>query len=202
MDARMQERFLRRGVLPGKTVRYLDRQEKRYRRRWWPTYLSDYWDMAEALGEDLSDRDVMWPQNLGTAHDRMAERKKTEAAERRKESFQQRYERMKKYAFEDGNILIRPCETEDELISEGKALHHCVASYAERHARGELTIFFIRRKNEPDKPWYTLNFNEKTLTVTENRGLRNCGRLVAVQEFEDKWLEWIRSGRKRRTSAA
>lgn len=202
MDAPIQERFLRRGVLPGKAMRYLDKQGKRYRRRWWPTYLLDYWDMAEALGEDLNDRDVMWPQNLETAHDRMVERKKAEAAEHRKKSFQQRYERMKKYAFEDGNILIRPCETEEELISEGKALHHCVASYAERHARGELTIFFIRRKDEPDKPWYTLNFSEKTLTVTENRGLRNCARTDEVWEFENKWLEWIRSGRKRRTSAA
>ena len=202
MDTPTQEQFLQRGVLPGKAVRYLEKQKKRYKRRLWPTYLLDYWDMAEALGEDLSDRDVMWPQNLQTAHDRMVERKQTEAAERRKKSFQQRYERMKKYAFEDGDILIRPCETEGELIAEGKALHHCVASYAERHARGKLTIFFIRRKDEPDKPWYTLNFNEKTLSVTENRGLWNCDRTDEVREFESKWLEWIRSSRKRRTSAA
>ena len=109
---------------------------------------------------------------------------------------------MKKYAFEDGNIFIRPCETEEELIAEGKALHHCVASYAERHARGDLTIFFIRRKDKPDEPWYTLNFNEKKLSVTENRGLRNCGRTEEVRNFENTWLEWVRSGGKRRITAA
>lgn len=109
---------------------------------------------------------------------------------------------MKKYAFTDGDILIRPCGTEEELIAEGKALHHCVASYAERHARGELTIFFIRRKDKPDEPWYTLNFNEKKLSVTENRGMCNCARTEEIQNFENTWLEWIRSGRKRRTSAA
>ena len=94
-----------------------------------------------------------------------------------------------------------PCETEEELIAEGKALHHCVASYAERHARGELTIFFIRRKDKPDEPWYTLNFNEKRLSVTENRGMRNCERTDGVRNFENTWLEWVRSGRKRRISA-
>lgn len=197
-----QEDFLKRGVLPGKAERYLDRQAARYKSRLWPGYLLDYWTMAERLGEDLTERDVMWPQNLKRAHDQMQERQKAEAAEKRREAFQQRYERMKKYAFTDGDILIRPCGTEEELIAEGKALHHCVASYAERHARGELTIFFIRRKDKPDEPWYTLNFNEKKLSVTENRGMCNCARTEEIQNFENTWLEWIRSGRKRRTSAA
>ena len=197
-----QEDFLKRGVLPGKAERYLDRQAARYKSRLWPEYLLDYWTMAERLGENLTERDVMWPQNLKRAHDQMQERQKAEAAEKRREAFQQRYERMKKYAFTDGDILIRPCGTEEELIAEGKALHHCVASYAERHARGELTIFFIRRKDKPDEPWYTLNFNEKKLSVTENRGMCNCARTEEIQNFENTWLEWIRSGRTRRTSAA
>ena len=68
--------------------------------------------------------------------------------------------------------------------------------------RGELTIFFIRRKDKPDEPWYTLNFNEKRLSVTENRGMRNCERTDGVRNFENTWLEWVRSGRKRRISAA
>lgn len=202
ITASQQEDFLKRGVLPGKAERYLDKQAARYKSRLWPGYLLDYWTMAEKLGEDITDRDVMWPQNLKRAHDQMRERQKTKAAEERRGRFQQRYERMKKYAFEDGDIFIRPCETEEELIAEGKALHHCVASYAERHAQGELTIFFIRRKDKPDEPWYTLNFNEKTLSVTENRGLRNCDRTEEIRNFENTWLEWVRSGRKRRTSAA
>lgn len=197
-----QEDCLKRGVLPSRAEAYIARQKKRYKNSLWFGYLLDYWSMAEMAGEDLTDRDVLFPQNLKRAHDQMQERKKQKAAEKRREAFQQRYERMKKYAFEDGNIFIRPCETEEELIAEGKALHHCVASYAERHARGELTIFFIRRKDKPDEPWYTLNFNEKKLSVTENRGLWNCARTDEVRIFENTWLEWVRSGRKRRTSAA
>lgn len=197
-----QKDCLKRGVLPSRAEAYIARQKKRYKNSLWFGYLLDYWSMAEMAGEDLTDRDVLFPQNLKRAHDQMQERKKQKAAEKRREAFQQRYERMKKYAFEDGNIFIRPCETEEELIAEGKALHHCVASYAERHARGELTIFFIRRKDKPDEPWYTLNFNEKRLSVTENRGLRNCERTDEVRNFEKIWLEWVRSGRKRRTSAA
>ena len=49
---------------------------------------------------------------------------------------------------------------------------------------------------------HALNFNEKRLSVTENRGMRNCERTDGVRNFENTWLEWVRSGRKRRTSAA
>ena len=203
MQARRdQEDCLKRGVLPSRAEAYIAKQKKRYKHSLWFNYLLDYWSMAERAGEDLTDRDVLFPQNLKTAHDRLVEQQKQKAAEKRRASFQQRYERMKKYAFEDGNILIRPCETEEELIAEGKTLHHCVASYAERHARGDLTIFFIRRKDKPDEPWFTLDFNEKTLSVTENRGLRNCARTEEVRNFENTWLEWVRSGGKRRTTAA
>lgn len=201
MSTGTQERILKRGVLPGKATRYIRKQRARRKTGIWENLLCDYWDMAEALGEDLHDRDTLWPQDLRAAHDRCVERKKAEAAEHRKKSFQQRYERMKKYAFEADGIFIRPCETEEELIREGKALHHCVASYAARHAKGDLTIFFIRLNAAPDESWYTLNFDEKRLSVTENRGLRNCKRTDEVREFENKWLEWIHSGRKRRKDA-
>ena len=197
-----QKEFLARGVLPGRAERYLDKQAARYKDRLWPGYLLDYWNMAEGLEEDLADRDTMWPQNLRRAHDGVQERQKAKAAAERKEAFRQRYERMKKYASEADGIFIRPCETEEELIAEGKALHHCVASYAKRHAAGELTIFFVRRKDKPDEPWYTLNFDERTLSVTENRGLWNCERTDEVRKFENTWLEWVRSGRKRRKKAA
>ena len=49
-----QEDFLKRGVLPGKAERYLDRQAARYKSRLWPGYLLDYWTMAERLGEDVA----------------------------------------------------------------------------------------------------------------------------------------------------
>ena len=104
---------------------------------------------------------------------------------------------MSRYAWEHDGILIRPAASEQELRKEGSALHHCVATYAKRHAAGELTIFFIRRVEEPDKPWFTLNFNEKFLSVTENRGLHNCVRTPEIEAFEAAWLAWVRADCKK-----
>lgn len=78
---------------------------------------------------------------------------------------------------------------ERELIDEGDALHHCVGTYAERHSKGECSILLIRRAEEPDKPWFTLNLNIRAGNVTENRGSRNCARTPEVAAFESAWLK-------------
>ncbi|MDE7376690.1 MAG: PcfJ domain-containing protein, partial [Muribaculaceae bacterium] len=59
---------------------------------------------------------------------------------------------------------------------------------------GGTAIFFIRRTVEPGKPYYTLELDEKALTVRQNRGLRNCGKTPEVQAFEEMWLAWVRAG--------
>ena len=61
----------------------------------------------------------------------------------------------------------------------------------------QSAIFFIRRKNRPGESYYTLELDEKKLTVRQNRGLRNCPRTPEVQAFEDLWLSWVRSGAPR-----
>lgn len=188
--------LLEAGILPAKARRYLEKQKRRYGRDWELNYLEDYWRMARELRLDLNDREIRWPQNLTSQHDQLAERQKLIEDEKLKKKFEERFARMSRYSWESGGILIRPAQTEAELRAEGKALHHCVGTYAARHAAGELTIFFVRRAEEPDKPWFTLNFNEKTMSVTENRGDRNCARTPEVSAFEQAWLAWARAGCK------
>lgn len=93
----------------------------------------------------------------------------------------------------------------NELRAEGTALHHCVATYDQRYAKGETAIFFIRRVDEPDEPYFTLELREKDLTVRQNRGLRNCGKKKEVQAFEDAWIDWAKNQvkkKKRKVKAA
>ena len=90
--------------------------------------------------------------------------------------------------------MIVPCRKEEELRVEGKRLHHCVASYAEAHASGRSNIFFIRKIDEPDKPFFTLELKngDGKLYVNQNRGKNICSRTEIVVEFEKKWLEHIK----------
>lgn len=197
------DRAAQRGLTPGKVDRYLCRQKQKYPGRAnGKSTLWDYWRMAEQQGIDLTDPEELLPQNLERAHDLCVKRQKAQAVKAREEGFRKQYETLEGFAWERDGILIRPARTEDELISEGKVLHHCVASYAEAVSAGRTAIFFIRKTEAPDKPWFTLELDVKGRKVRQNRGLRNCDRTPEVEQFENAWLQWLRTGRKEKGNAA
>ena len=187
-----------------RTVRYLVKQKEH-----WYT-LRDYRSMARNAGRDMTDNLVQWPRNLTAAHNRYVEERRAlmerqDAERRTKEAERRAMERAERHYlftqraaalewlfFEAAGLLIRPCANEDELIQEGHELHHCVSSYAKSHAEGKTAILFIRQAKAPDKPFFTLEFDEKNLTVVQNRGLRNCDRTPEVAAFEKAWLEQVR----------
>lgn len=182
-----------------KTVRYLEKGNHDYR------YLCDYWDMAKRLGMDVDDQQVRWPKNLRAAHDKVMERINEQKDALVSAAFDKRAQELSWLSWEHDGLLIRPCASMNELRAEGKELHHCVATYDQRYAKGETAIFFIRRVDEPDEPYFTLELGEKDLTVRQNRGLRNCARTEDVEKFEAAWLDWAKNQvkkKKRKVKAA
>ena len=154
--------------------------------------LRDYWKMAKALGMDLEHPQVRWPKRLSAAHDDVTRRYKAKNDEIVNACFAVRRKELERFVWSADGITIRPCGTQDEMKQEGKALSHCVARYAEDHSLGKTAIFLIRREDEPEKPWYTLELDEKKLIVKQNRGKCNCARTEEIQNFENQWLEHIR----------
>lgn len=98
---------------------------------------------------------------------------------------------------EADGLLIVPAGSQKDLDRESEKLHHCVWTYGENHAKGKTAIFFIRRKEHPRTPYYTLELDEEKMKIKQNRGLRNCGKTPEVQAFEDLWIYWVRHGAKR-----
>jgi hypothetical protein len=152
---------------------------------------------------NLNDRSVLFPKNLVAAHDRQAEIERFRLAEEKKAKeaekanslrglFQARFEQLNRYSFQMQGLIIRPAASYEEFIDEGSVLRHCVAGYAERHAKGETALFWIRKTEAPDEPYYTLQFNEKTQDVVQNRGKNNCDRTPEITAFELRWLEHAR----------
>lgn len=187
-----------------KAVKYLEKQnEQSYT-------LRDYWNDCEKLNLDLSREDILLPPDLARAHQRtidaLAEARRQKELEETREAREKFEKRLKKleqdFAFESGNLLIRPARSHAELINEGSALHHCVATYAQKHLSGQTVIFFIRKKSEPDKPFYTLEYNPKTKNIVQCRGLHNCGKTPEVEAFVDAWSRYIKNKKKKSHAAA
>lgn len=207
----------------GKSIRYLLKQQERYDWAYNDPYVAeedyeelgepvpgaysdvttllDYWAACRALGRNLDDVQVRFPRNLTEAHDAALEQRRIAGAKKADAAlaprFRIRRRQLAKYIFEADGLKIIPAWSRAELQKEADALHHCVWTYAQRHANGETAIFFIRRTVEPRKPYYTLELDEKNLTVRQNRGMRNCAKTAEVQDFEDLWISWVRSGAKR-----
>lgn len=137
------------------------------------------------------------PANLFAAHDEAAVQAALLEEQGLTSKFRVRRMVLRKYAFSADGLLIRPAASQQELTDEGNALHHCVSTYGKKHANGKTAIFFIRRKNAPGKSFYTLELDERELTVQQNRGMRNCPRTPEVRAFEDLWLRWVRAGAPR-----
>lgn len=186
---------LERGANIMRAARYIAKQKRKFgdpQKLIDFRYLADYWDMAAANGDDLTDDKIRYPHKLTSAHDNITVLVKEKVAAEFQQKFDKRYAELEKFCYSSGGLSIHPARSQKEMITEGKLLDHCVGGYASRHARGETSIFFIRRESEPETPFYTLELDVKTLKVRQNRGYKNCARTDEVQAFEDEWIKFVK----------
>lgn len=60
--------------------------------------------------------------------------------------------------------MIIPAGTCGELMAEGRTLHHCVGSsdrYMRKMAAGKSWILFLRKKEDLEKAYYTIEIDMK-----------------------------------------
>lgn len=155
-----------------------------------PHLCLDYWTDAVNAGFDLDDDAVIFPHDVKTAQARATAAIKYETSKELRGKFKKMAEKISCLRYEKDGLLIIPAESESQLIAEGKILHHCVGGYGKEHCGGNC-IFFIRRADAPDVPFYTLQLDTHTGRVIQNRGENNCDRTAAVQAFENAWLREI-----------
>ena len=119
----------------------------------WLDYIQD----AEKIGLNLGDRTNSMPKDLKKRHANVIKQIKYRESKELEEKLKATLAvRNKIFCWKGKKYFIRPAGSTKELIAEGKALHHCVGGYAERHAKGETNILFVRENESPDKPLYTM----------------------------------------------
>lgn len=101
-----------------------------------------------------------------------------------------------------GGFLAKVAESSSELIAEGKVLHHCVGTYADRHAKGKCTIILIRKQEEPNVPFYTMELTPAK-QIAQVRGDHNCGMTQEVEAFVESYKKYLAEvGKKKGAKAA
>lgn len=133
------------------------------------TMYFDYLHMREQGGYDLNNTVYQRPRNLEAAHMKMVEELNKEEMDKRKQYVAERFPLIRKnyrklrnrFLYEDEEFIIRPARSAEEIIQEGRILHHCVGgdSYLRGHNEQKRIILMLRPREAPEIPYITVEIN-------------------------------------------
>lgn len=97
------------------------------------------------------------------------------------EGFRKRWKpTVERYGKENDEFIITAPSLPAELTTEGSRLGHCVGSYLRSVATSSTTILFLRRKEAPNTPFYTIE--------VEGDEKNKYPRCIQIHGFGNKWL--------------
>lgn len=146
----------------------------------------DYLRDLLKLGIDL-EGDVLYPKNFVQAHAEASEKIHFEEWNKLQEGFDKSYKKHKRFRWQKDGLIIVPVKEAKELYTESLMLRHCVKTYAPNVAHGTTEIMFIRKEDDPDTPFYTLELKNKK--VIQVRGLHNRNPEEEIKSFVSKWSD-------------
>ena len=96
--------------------------------------------------------------------------------------------KVKDLEFNDDNYCVVIPKGPNDLIEEGNALHHCVGGYVRSVAEGQTNIVFIRKKDEIDTPFFTVEVSNKgNIEQVHGFGNSNADSISNLPAFIKKW---------------
>lgn len=154
----------------------------------------DYLKACQTIDVDLADKTVRYPSSLKREHDKAVFKQKVIYDKRKESSFIQTCASYgEKYGFENEQYQIIVPSSMQDLFEEGRKLNHCVETYADRIIMGRSCICFVRSKEEPEIPYFTVEIYPEQESVSQIRGLSNrnidSSRDIGLAEFLKAWAK-------------
>lgn len=163
----------------------------------------DYMAMCEELHRDVEDEMVYRPRELKRRHyeavaeieRRNAQLKADEYSEKFGEAERVLTEIKDKFAYSGEQFFIMVPQRIVDIVAEGNYLHHCAGAtdrYFDRIKQHETYICFLRKTEEPDIPFYTIEV-EPGGTIRQHRGMFDEEpEIETVKPFLREWQKEIR----------
>lgn len=178
----------------------------------------DYLAACIKMKRDMTDDMVTRPRELKRRHDEIMEeirkqqmiediRRNKELAEQREKELQEKFPDAEKnlrevkgiYEYKNETYKVIVPEKLTDIMLEGQALHHCAGvtdRYYDRIQSRETYIFFLRRTEEPDTPYYTLEV-EPGGTIRQHRTYLD--EETGIEQIRGFLREWQKIIKKRLT---
>lgn len=164
------------------------------------TIWRDYLSMAKKIGENLKDSIVYRPRELERRHDEAVIALQEIDTKQRAEELREKFPNLEKVCREitpiyqslkDEKYAVLVPQKIEDIIKEGKALHHCVGTqecYFDRISRKTSYIVFLRRQEELEKEFYTMEIEPDGNIVQKSKDYNRTGEEYEEAEpFLKKW---------------
>jgi hypothetical protein len=188
------------GVDKVKFLMYVERQKKKFPNVTYfpPKDYIDYIDECQRLNYDLEKKEILLPPNFRAAHRKTAAKIRELEAKKKAAETREQAKFIKAITariagdtvFAADGLFIKPLITHAEFSKEGRINNNCVASYWKRVSEGKTMLFAIRKEDDPDEPYYTLELSPAG-EIVQNRGKHNCGATPEINAFAHKWITEI-----------
>ena len=139
----------------------------------------------------------MFPKKLQDSHDEAAKEVTRRREEARKDQIRKEERKAKKllqgyqklYQWSEGEFCVVVPKDLFEIKEEGSALHHCVGTYTSRVANEQSIILFVRRNEQMDKPFYTMEVQKGK--IIQCRGYSNHNMTAEVEAFVERYAKRV-----------
>lgn len=191
------------GLKYGQILKYIKKQKNDHGKYLLTSYGLNIWFDYIRMSLDLfGEIEQLRPKSIQHSHDNLVERKAFLASQKENEMIRQRADDLEELCMEFGGLIMKVPQSGNEIISEGLALQHCVGSYCKYHATGSTNILFIRKKEKPDIPYFTIEVSPQ-LEILQCHGYKNereSGRVKPEEiiEFEKAYAEFLSNFKKRK----
>ena len=175
--------------------RYFLTQHEDYREA--KNFIADYTDYISEcvlLGANVNDTAVKTPRSLKKAHDWATTERKVQEKQAYEELVAAVYDSLHALTeWSDGKLRVIMPRSAREIVEEGIRQNHCVGRYVERVATGESVILFLRRVEDPEKNFYTVEIKKdmRRCHIVQVRGEHNASATDEVNAFCKKYARWF-----------
>lgn len=149
----------------------------------------DYISMAKQQKMDLKDKSILYPKNLKEKHDELQHQIQVRKDKVITKQIKKRYEKIKTNEFQNKQYIIYPVKSVEELVEESSQQNNCVKTYAERVAKGQCDIYFMRLIKDINHSLVTVEVRENK--VVQKRTKNNEDTTNSQNKFLKKWENQI-----------
>ena len=172
---------------------------------------TDYLKERQANGDDLTNTVYLRPRSLHETYTRLrleAEQKRdTEYIGKMLKKYPDiaKYSKAlpKKYTYHQAGLLIRPAKDAKEIVLEGRILHHCVGSDAQRYMKNfnenKAYILLVRKETAPDEPYATVEIRDRRIIQWYQEHDRQPDKEI-IESFLDNYIEHLKERTRVKTA--